>query len=100
MAGQRLVYGIVADLEHHMVQAGAVVGVADIHAGPLAHGIQPFQDLDTVGAIGIAVGVVLTFLAHIREYREKGRQTKSKHGGYRSEERREGNECSRMGRSW
>ena len=32
MAGQRLVDRIVGDLEHHVVEARAVVGVADIHA--------------------------------------------------------------------
>ena len=36
IAGQRLVDGVVDDLEHHVVQAGAVIGVADVHAGPLA----------------------------------------------------------------
>ena len=53
VAGQGLVDGVVDDLVDHMVQAGAVVGVADIHARPLAHGIEPFQDLDRIRAIGI-----------------------------------------------
>jgi two-component system cell cycle sensor histidine kinase/response regulator CckA len=47
VAGQRLVDGVVDDLEHHVVQAGAVVGVADVHAGPLAHRLQALEDLDT-----------------------------------------------------
>ena len=45
-AGQRLVHRVVDDLVDHVVQAGAVVGVADIHARPLAHGIEALEDLD------------------------------------------------------
>ena len=57
MAGQRFVDRIVADLEHHVVKAGAVVGIANVHAGPFAHGIEALEDLDAVGAIFILVGV-------------------------------------------
>ena len=46
VAGERLVDGVVDDLVDHVVQAGAVVGVADIHAGPLAHGVEALEDLD------------------------------------------------------
>ena len=46
VAGERLVDGVVDDLVDHVVQAGAVVGVADIHARPLAHGVEALQDLD------------------------------------------------------
>ena len=53
MAGQRLVDGVVDDLVDHVVQAGAVVGVADIHAGTLADGVEALQDLDGFGAIGV-----------------------------------------------
>ena len=56
-AGQRLVDGVVGDLEHHVVQARAVLGVADIHARTLAHRIQALQDLDRAGAI--ILGTVL-----------------------------------------
>ena len=48
VAGQGLVDGVVDDLEDHVVQAGAVGGVADVHAGPLAHGLQAFELLDAV----------------------------------------------------
>ena len=51
IAGQRLVDGIVDHLVDHVMETGAVIGVADIHAGALAHGIETFQDLDRVGAI-------------------------------------------------
>ena len=50
-AGQRLVDGVVDDLVDHVVQAGAVVGVADIHARPLAHGIEALEHLDRFGVV-------------------------------------------------
>jgi hypothetical protein len=34
-----------------VVQAGAVVGVADIHAGTLADSIQSFENLDRIRAV-------------------------------------------------
>jgi hypothetical protein len=37
------------------MQAGSVVGVADIHARPLAHRIQALQDLDGIGVVAFAV---------------------------------------------
>ena len=52
MAGERLVDSVVDHLEHHVMQAGAVIGVADIHAGPETHGVQAFQHLDGAGIVG------------------------------------------------
>jgi hypothetical protein len=46
MTGQGFVDRIIDDLEHHMVQTGAVVGIADVHAGPLPDRIETLQDLD------------------------------------------------------
>ena len=46
VACKRLVNGIVDGLEHHMMKACAIIGVADIHSGPLAHGLEALQDLD------------------------------------------------------
>ena len=40
MTGQRLVDGVVDDLEDHVVQAGSVIGVADVHAGAFPHRIK------------------------------------------------------------
>ena len=57
MAGQRLVDRIVRYLEHHVVEARAVVGIADIHAGALAHRVEALEDLDLVGAIVVLVGI-------------------------------------------
>ena len=51
MAGERLVDAVVDDLVDHVVQAGAVVGVADVHARPLAHGVEALEDLDQFGAV-------------------------------------------------
>ena len=51
VAGERLVDGVVDDLVDHVVQAGAVVGVADIHARPLAHRVEALEDLDRFGAV-------------------------------------------------
>ena len=43
---QRLVDRVVDDLIDHVVQAGTVIGVADIHARPLADGIEALQNPD------------------------------------------------------
>ena len=51
MARQRLVDAVVHDLVDHVVQARAVIGVADIHAGPLAHGLQALENLDGIRAV-------------------------------------------------
>ncbi len=48
VAGQRFVDAVVDDLVNHVVQARAVIGVADIHAGTLANGVEPAQHLDRV----------------------------------------------------
>ena len=56
IARQRLVHGVVDGLVHHAVQAGAVVGIADVHAGPLAHGIEAAQNRDGFGAVALGWG--------------------------------------------
>ena len=33
---QRLVDGVVDDLENHVVEASAVIGITDVHAGPFS----------------------------------------------------------------
>lgn len=45
VAGDRLVHGIVDHLGEEVVQS-ALIGAADIHAGPAADRLQPFEDLD------------------------------------------------------
>ena len=54
--GQRLVDRVVEDFEHHVVQAGAVGRVADVHARALAHRVEALEDLDAVGVV-VAAGV-------------------------------------------
>jgi hypothetical protein len=49
--GQRFVDRVVHHLEHQVVQAGAVGGVADVHARAFAHRFQPFQNLNLCGAV-------------------------------------------------
>ncbi len=49
--GQGLVDGIIHHLEHHVVQAGTVIGVADVHTRAFANRIQPFQYLDIRGIV-------------------------------------------------
>ena len=56
MARQRLVDAVVHHFEHHVVQAGAIVDVADVHARALADGFQPFQRGDAVGVVGAGTG--------------------------------------------
>src|SRR6185437_5601763 len=51
VAGEGFVDRIVHHLVDHVVQAGTVVGVADIHARSLAHGIEAFEDLDRFGTV-------------------------------------------------
>jgi len=51
VSGQRLVDGVIDHLIDHVMQAGPIIGVADIHAGPLAHGIKAFQNPDRFRAI-------------------------------------------------
>ncbi len=48
---QGLVDGVVDHLIDHVVQAGAVIGVADIHPGAFAHRLEPLEDLDRVCAV-------------------------------------------------
>ena len=56
VAGHRLVHRIVEHLGDEMVQR-ALVGAADIHAGPAAHRLQPFQDLDVLGGVAVAAAL-------------------------------------------
>ena len=46
VAGQNLVDGIVDDLVDHVVQTRPVIGVADVHAGAFADGVEALQHLD------------------------------------------------------
>ena len=54
---ERFVDGVVEHFEHHVVQAGAVGRVADVHAGALAHRVQALEDLDAGGIVVASVGL-------------------------------------------
>ncbi len=54
IAGERLVDRIVDDLVDHVMEAGTVIGIADIHAGTGAHGIEPAQHGDRIGTVIVA----------------------------------------------
>ena len=67
--GQRFVDGVVDDLVHHVVQARAVVGIANVHAGPLAHGIEASQHLDRLGAVLVTAVLFRQFYRFIHSIR-------------------------------
>ena len=56
VARQRLVDGVVDHFVDHVMQTGAVVRIADIHARPFAHGVEAAQNLDGISAIGVGRG--------------------------------------------
>jgi hypothetical protein len=53
VTGERFVDGVIEDLKHHVVEARSVVGVADVHAGPLADGVEALQDFDFAGVVDV-----------------------------------------------
>ena len=61
-AGHGLVDGVVDDLVDEVVQP-ALVGGADVHAGPAAHGLEALEDLDLLGGVGGVGGAVGRALA-------------------------------------
>ena len=40
MTGQRLVDGVIHNLENHVVKARSVIGVTDVHAGSFPHCVK------------------------------------------------------------
>jgi hypothetical protein len=40
MPRESLVDGIIHDLENHVVQTGAVIGITDVHARPFPNGLK------------------------------------------------------------
>src|SRR6185503_16401890 len=82
IAGERLVDGVVDNLVNHVMEARAVIGVADIHAGTLAHGVETFQNLDRIRTV---TGAFAFFLvgSHHSSYRRECAITDSIEGGVR-----------------
>jgi hypothetical protein len=46
VAGERFVDRVVDNFVHHVVQAADVIGIADVHARALAHGVESLEDFD------------------------------------------------------
>ena len=72
MAGDRLVHRVVERLGGEVMQR-ALVGAADIHAGPAAHRLQPFEDLDVLGRIAVVVELsrqIIEEVGHAADYTE------------------------------
>ena len=57
VTGQSFVDGVIDHLEHHVVQTATIIGVANVHTGTFAYGIQTFQHFN-------AGRVVRVFFAH------------------------------------
>jgi hypothetical protein len=51
VSGQSFVNGVIHHLKHHVMQAGAIIGITDIHPRALSNGVKPFENLDIFGAI-------------------------------------------------
>src|SRR5690554_536839 len=60
---QGLVDRVIHQLKHHMVQTCSVIGIADIHARTLAHGIQALQDLDTRRIVSLFAHCLLRMIS-------------------------------------
>src|SRR3546814_4562656 len=77
VAGQGLVDRVVDHLEHHVVQAGTVVDVADVHARTLADGFQAAQHGNPAGivdgALAALLGVLVGFGHSARDSHGDGR---------------------------
>jgi hypothetical protein len=46
IASQRLVDGVIHNLENHVMQARTVIGIPDVHPGSFPHRVKTLQDLD------------------------------------------------------
>ena len=55
VTGQRLINCIVDHLKHHVMQAGTIIRITDVHTRSLADRIQPLEYLD---GIAIVIGRV------------------------------------------
>src|SRR5690606_10877185 len=51
VTSQSLIDGVIHQLKDHVMQAGAIVGITDVHTGPFAHRVESFEDFDTGGIV-------------------------------------------------
>jgi hypothetical protein len=79
MAGQGLVHGVVDHLGEQMMQR-LLIGPADIHAGPAAHRLEPFEHLDVargIAGLGSAAARLALAAAARRRVGQAGEQVAS-----------------------
>ena len=67
VASERLVNGVIDDLEHHVVQTRAIIRIADIHPRALADRIQALQHLDIRGVVSIFTHSLLSAFSNVSE---------------------------------
>jgi hypothetical protein len=46
MTRQRFINRVIDNLENHVMQAGSIISITDVHARTLANRIETFQNLD------------------------------------------------------
>src|SRR4029450_9008453 len=64
-SGQGLVDGIVDDLIDHVMQTRAIIGVADVHTGTLAHSVEALHNFDPLGPVALGtIGLFGELRAH------------------------------------
>ena len=63
--GQGLVDGVIHHFPHQVVEAFDT-RIADVHAGALAHRLQPFQHLNAIGRV-VGGGFLFYYFTHARE---------------------------------
>lgn len=67
VASERLVNGVIDHFEHHVVQARAIIRIADIHPRALADRIQALQYLDIRGVVSIFTHSLLSAFSNVSE---------------------------------
>ena len=67
IARERLVDRVVDDLVDHVVKPRAVIGVADVHPGPFANGVQALQYLDALFVVARRISELFGLFAALGE---------------------------------
>jgi hypothetical protein len=55
VTGQGFIDGVIHDLEDHVMQTAAVIGITDVHSGSLSYGVETFQDFDFTGVVDVVI---------------------------------------------
>ena len=55
MSRQGFVDRVIDDLEYHVMQTGAVIGVTDVHAGAFSDRVEALQDFDFAGVVNVFI---------------------------------------------